>query len=176
MQVSRQVLVLLRSRDQSLPYQLPFLPPIRAHANERAHLVQLHHLGRGVLLGLVQRSKLDLGRRQSLRSHHPVNITSLLNKHSSSQAGSGRTDLVRDVAGSNFVEVVRPDRDEGTLPGQVGVELVLQVDEARVAELVKLDVAEDGRGKVRADLGRLGLDADRSLLALHNRFFSIICE
>lgn len=78
----------------------------------------------------------------------------------------GQTDLVRDVAGSDLVEVVRPDRDEGALPGQVGVELVLQVDKARVAELVKLDVAEDGRGKVRADLGRLGLDADRSLLAL----------
>lgn len=64
---------------------------------------------------------------------------------------------------------MRPDRDEGALPGQVGVELVLQVDKARVAELVKLDVAEDGRGKVRADLGRLGLDADRSLLALYTR-------
>ena len=62
---------------------------------------------------------------------------------------------------------MRPDRNEGALPGQVGVELILQVDKARVAKLVKLDVAEDGRGKVRSDLGRLGLDADRSLLALH---------
>lgn len=50
---------------------------------------------------------------------------------------------------------MRPHSDERPLPRQVGMKLVLQVDEGGVGELVEGDAAEDGRGKVGSDGCRL---------------------
>ena len=101
-------------------------------------LVHGHHRRPVILDRLVERSELDLLRPPR---------------------------LVADLARGDLVEVVRADSDEGALAGEVGVQLVLEVDEGGVAERGELDVAEDGRGEVGADLGRLGRDADDALLA-----------
>lgn len=52
------------------------------------------------------------------------------------------------------------DGDEGSVSGQVLVQLVLQGDEGVVAFGGELDVAQDGAGNVGSDLERVGGDGD----------------
>lgn len=50
---------------------------------------------------------------------------------------------------------MRPNRHQRPLARQIRVQLVLQINEGSVGEGVERHVAEDGRGEVRADGGRL---------------------
>lgn len=58
------------------------------------------------------------------------------------------------------------DSNEGSLPRQVGVKLVLKVDEGSVVERVEFDVTENRGREVGTDLGSLLADVDNALLTL----------
>lgn len=90
-------------------------------------LVELHQLEAVHLLGLVKGLELDISRCARL-------------------VGEGALD---------GVEIMSADCDEGTLPREVLVELILQRDEAVVTFLVEVDVTKDCAGDVWSDLGGL---------------------
>lgn len=101
-------------------------------------LVELHQLLAVHLLGLVEGDEADV------------------------LGGEG---LVGEGA-LNGVEVVGADGDEGSLPGQVLVKLVLEADEGLVSLGSELDVAQDGAGDVGADLFALRANGDLLHLVL----------
>ena len=104
--VSTQVLVFLFT-DVSIYPNLPHM--------QLPYLVEGHQLLSVHFLGLVQRNKFDVFRRQGL---------------------VGERSLYR-------IQVVSTDRNERSLPCKVLVKFVLQGDEGFIASLIELDVPQD---------------------------------
>ena len=58
------------------------------------------------------------------------------------------------------------DSNQRSLPCQVGMKLVLKINEGCVVESVEFDISEDSTGEVRANLRSFLADVDGTLLPL----------
>lgn len=92
------------------------------------YFVELHHFFSVHLLGLVERSKLDVLRRQGLVGERAF----------------------------DRVQIVGSDGDKGALSCKVLVKLVLEGNERLIARFGEFDIPQDGTGEVGSYLRSLG--------------------
>ena len=118
---------------------------MKIFAEVPVRLVEAHQFFAVDLFRLVQRDKIDVLWRQGLVCERTLNGIEVM----SSDPAGGLVVHLQDKTTRDY------SRNQGALPRQILMELILQTDEGVVGSLCELDVAKDSSCRIRADLRRI---------------------